>query len=149
MPSLKQIHVPIASPKQEQEVEIESENGKDVEIDAAKLAEHINAFARTRKAQDKILEFTLLFEKPFEMDKSNLKFILSNEIEDILLKEVRPLLIKYLFENTGAKFTIDSEIRFVETKKTVFSNTDKYKHLVNEYPLLEELKRRLGLELDY
>jgi DNA polymerase-3 subunit gamma/tau len=77
-----------------------------------------------------VLLSSSLQEEPFERLKPKLQHYLRQQLQNSLIN-LHPLLA----EDSGPR--------------RLYTNSEKFKHLMERYPLLAELKERLGLETDF
>ncbi len=122
---------------------------KNIGVDEIKIA--VQVYADTMKALDRMFEFALFNEREVQLENGKLIFTLENEIQKSQLNAYKAAFIKYLKDEFDSNFTLDAEIATNnnETKKLLYTPTDKYNFLADKYPVLDELKKRLGLVLEF
>lgn len=79
----------------------------------------------------------------------NFEYTVNNQFQENALKENAPSILKSLRNSLENDF-ISMRVVIVERalEQRVFTATDKYKLMVEKNPILEELRKRLDLELD-
>ena len=55
----------------------------------------------------------------------------------------------FLKDQLNAPVVVEGELQQQQTKRIIYTNKEKFDHLVEKYPYLLELKDRLGLDTDY
>ena len=116
---------------------------KNIGVDEIKIA--VQVYADTMKALDRMFEFALFNEREVQLENGKLIFTLENEIQKSQLNAYKAAFIKYLKDEFDSNFTLDAEIATNnnETKKLLYTPTDKYNFLADKYPVLDELKNCL------
>jgi DNA polymerase-3 subunit gamma/tau len=86
-------------------------------------------------------------------DRENFSITVNSTFEEKVILQEKMKLLEFLhkrFHNTSIRFIIivsaDSEQK---TTEPTMNTREKYLHLIEQYPLVKELKDRLKLELDY
>ena len=121
--------------------------GKDKEIDYETLLKVWTEFAEQRKGQ--VAEYQLLKGK-IALEKNEVTLSLNNPIQEPLLHAIRTSLIGFLREKLGNNSVMVSGVLRQEApEKVIYTNKEKFEHLAEKYPLLKELKERLGLDTDF
>lgn len=108
----------------------------------------LQEYAQQRKSADKMLEFMVFQDRPFEINQQILILKFENEIEQNQFNGLKNEFYQYLKTKLGFLPIIETKVEQMIEKKQLYSSTDKYNHFIEKFPLIEELKRRLGLELD-
>ncbi|TAG53511.1 MAG: hypothetical protein EAZ27_10665 [Cytophagales bacterium] len=122
-------------------------NYSELSVDNLKII--INEYAQLRKIEDKMMEFAILFDNNFSVINHQITLQLDNELEGTQLNQFKPKLQEFLKSKTGNIYQIDYLIEVKNNKKTLYSASDKYNYIKEFVPEIEELKRRLGLELEH
>jgi DNA polymerase-3 subunit gamma/tau len=118
-------------------------------LDKNILTGHIEAFANSRKDEHKMVEFAVFHEREFDLEGNTMTFKLDNEMQIGHFGQIKPILLSYLRKIYGHGFVGEAIVETTNQKKMVYSQSDKFKYLAEQYPELEELKKRLGLELEF
>ncbi|MFN0049912.1 MAG: hypothetical protein ACKVOU_12385 [Cytophagales bacterium] len=152
LPSFHNIKVDIqkpAEPKTSFEEEKSQISNVDTDINAIKAA--IQTYGLEMKTQGRMFEFALFNDREVGLQNGKLIFKLENELQKSQLFEKKADFIDFLREKFRFNFAIEAEIlKASETvKNLLYTPSDKYKFMVEKYPLLDELKKRLGLELEH
>ncbi len=104
-------------------------------------------FAELRKGQH--AEYQLL-KREFVFQNSVITIPLSNPIEEPLLQNIRVQLTSYLRDKlNNASISVVGVLEEITSKKTIYTNKEKFDHLAEKNPVLRELKDRLGLDTDF
>ena len=88
------------------------------------------------------------------VDDSSFEVITHNNIEQKFIEQERNVLFQFLqqaLKTRGLKFTVLVEESAVplQPDESMLSSKEQFQELVKQYPLVQELKERLRLELDY
>ncbi|MEJ7694471.1 DNA polymerase III subunit gamma/tau [Daejeonella sp.] len=138
------------SKKEEQKPEYLSGDSRTV-FDADSLLKFWNQYAAKIKQEGKINIFTIITSNPPTLlDNFVIELIIENKVQEELLMNEKVDLLNFL--RTELKnFSIELIIRLVEntTKKRLYTSTEKYNHMVEKNPKLEEFRRRFNLDIDY
>ncbi|MBK5279664.1 MAG: hypothetical protein JJE09_12460 [Bacteroidia bacterium] len=104
-------------------------------------------YALERKSQ--VAEYHLL-NRELEFSNNTITIHLSNPIEEPLLSAMKGDLVDFLRQklNNNAIQVIGLLQEF-EQKKVAYTNKDKFEHLAEKNPMLNELKSRFGLDPDF
>lgn len=103
-------------------------------------------FAELRKSQ--VAEYNLL-SHDFDLNGNVIKLHLANPVEEPLLAGLKQDLVAFLKEQLNAPVVVEGELMQQQSKRIIYTNKEKFDHLVEKYPQLLELKERLGLDTDY
>lgn len=115
------------------------------------LLKHWNIYAEKVKKEGKINIFTILTANPPTLlDNFVVEVIIENKIQDDLLNIEKIDLLNYLRVELK-NFSIELTTKLMEqtTQRKLYTSTEKYQHMVQKNPNLEEFKRRFNLDLDY
>jgi len=87
-------------------------------------------------------------------DTSTFQIVVPNNIQQRFIESVRLELLEFLqahFNNKALSFSILLEEKLVvtDTSPAPLSKREQYLKMIEQYPLVKELKDRLRLELDY
>lgn len=98
---------------------------------------------------EKLLIQSLKAGIPELKEEGNFEFTVNNQFQENALKENAPSILKILRNSLENDF-ISMRVVIVEraVEQRVFTATDKFKLMVEKNPILEELRKRLDLELD-
>jgi DNA polymerase-3 subunit gamma/tau len=88
------------------------------------------------------------------MDASNFEVVTSNNLEQKFIEQEKRILSEFLqkeFANKAISFNVIVEERpdMEEPVERPLNTREQFLHIVEQYPLVKELKDRLKLELDY
>jgi DNA polymerase-3 subunit gamma/tau len=107
---------------------------------------------------DKIREtnqiaYTGLTAYPIKIEGTDIKLPIVNPIvTENAIKEIREALTLHLrqtLQNNNIMFSTVKAVITEEMPKKVFTNQDKFRRLIEKYPILTELKNSLGLDYDF
>jgi DNA polymerase-3 subunit gamma/tau len=133
-----------------------SENKKEaVPVTAENLEEHWNCFKEKLKQQSKHSVVTVFNNAKLEVvNDQHFSITVSASLEQKFIEQEKTTLLEYLkecFHNRNIGFTIkvDEQIKEVVTVEATLTTREKYQKVIEQYPMIKELKDRLKLELDY
>jgi DNA polymerase-3 subunit gamma/tau len=138
------------SKKEDIEAEYLSGESK-VEFNSDMMLNCWNTYAEKIKKDGKINVFTIMTAyPPLLLDNYIIEFYIENKIQEDLLVSEKVDLLNYLRVQLK-NFSIDIQTKQVEQtqKNRLYTSSEKYEHMLQKNPNLEEFKRRLNLDLDY
>lgn len=104
-------------------------------------------FAEQRKNQ--IAEYQLL-QRDYVLSDAVITLQLSNAIEEPLLQNIRGQLTAFLRHKLGNNsIAVMGVLELTSSKKVIYTNKEKFDHLAEKNPTLNDLKERLGLDTDF
>jgi DNA polymerase-3 subunit gamma/tau len=138
------------SKKEEIQAEYLSGESK-LEFSSDSMLKFWNSYAEKIKKEGKINIFTIMTANPpVLLDNFLIELLIENKIQEDLLSSEKVDLLNYLRVEMK-NFSIDLQTRHMEQtqKKRLYTSSDKYQHMLEKNPNLEEFKRRFNLDLDY
>ena len=122
-----------------------------LEFSSDSMLKFWNAYAEKIKKEGKINIFTIMTANPpVLLDNFLVELLIENKIQEDLLSSEKVDLLNYLRVEMK-NFSIDLQTKYMEQtqKKRLYTSSDKYQHMLEKNPNLEEFKRRFNLDLDY
>jgi DNA polymerase-3 subunit gamma/tau len=133
-----------------------SENKKDtIPVTAENLEGHWNCFKEKLKQQSKHSVVTVFNNAKLQViDEQNFSIAVSASLEQKFIEQEKTTLLEYLkdcFHNRNIGFTVlvNEHIKEAATAEPLLTTREKYQKVIEQYPMVKELKDRLKLELDY
>lgn len=126
-----------------------------IDLDEECLKSAWDEYTDLLKKQQKHAQATVFaIAKLAVVNKEKFTIAVSTSIEQKFIEQEKMSLLEFLqkrFQNRNIGFTIEVVQSTHETNNTeaTLSTREKYLRLVEQYPLIKELKDRLKLELDY
>lgn len=120
---------------------------KSKEVSPADIQQAWNTFAETRKQESAVY---ILLQRPLEIVNYNITITLSNPVEEPLLQGIKSDLLAHLresLENTSIQ--LESVLTQIEHSTIAYTNREKLEKLAEKFPMVSELKDRLGLDPDF
>lgn len=121
------------------------------DFDSDTLLKYWNQYASRIKQDGKINIFTIMTSNPPTLlENFVIELIIENKVQEELLINEKVDLLNFL--RTELKnFGIELTTRHLEnnTKKRLYTSSEKYNHMVEKNPSLEEFRRRFNLDIDY
>jgi hypothetical protein len=112
-----------------------------------KLLEVWSEYAEQRKNQ--AAEYQLL-KREFQYEHPVIFVVLTNPVEETLIENFRRDFIAFLRDRLkNSELTITTRLQEVAGKKVIYTSKEKFEHLAEKNPYLNELKERLGLDWDF
>lgn len=142
----------ILKPSQKQEEKItEEKNGtvtsKDQPVTERLVKDAWAEYAEERKSQ--VAEYHLL-NREIKFHNSQITIPLTNPIEEPLLLSIKSSLVDYLRKKlNNNSIQVISIMEERQSKKIAYTNKDKFEHLAEKNPLLNNLKEKFGLDADF
>jgi DNA polymerase-3 subunit gamma/tau len=109
------------------------------------------AYANKSKQYGKINLFTIMTSaQPTLLEAFKVELVLESKLQETQLHAEKIDLLNFIrieLQNYG----IELETRIAEqsTKKILYTSSDKYKHMAEKNPKLEDFKKLFNLDLDY
>ncbi|RAU82637.1 DNA polymerase III subunit gamma/tau [Pontibacter arcticus] len=151
LPSLKTIQSEAAAaPETATVVEEETDNyGAFVPVDEARLKTIWHAILRRKKAEN-MMEYTLLNRNYHISDDNELTLHLENHVMLAQFTTLRPILLSELRKELGNKsIKLKAEVIELQDENKLYTSQDKFNYLADKFPVLVDLKQRLGLDTDF
>jgi DNA polymerase-3 subunit gamma/tau len=133
-----------------------SENKKDsIPVTDENLHEHWNCFVEKLKKQSKHTVVTNFNIAQLQVvNDQHFSVTVATSLQQKFIEQEKTTLLEYLkdcFHNRNIGFTIhiSDQGKDVVISDTTLTTREKYQKIIEQYPLVKELKDRLKLELDY
>ncbi|MBY0425454.1 MAG: hypothetical protein K2Q22_07455, partial [Cytophagales bacterium] len=145
----------LANPKPKQVTEVVSKSEEEIPLTNTKplsKTDFQSAWMELAESRKNIPnEHMILNGRELIFGENNLITIkLENKILLDKFNQVRSDWGEFLRNKLGnVSFKMEALVMEKEEKKSMYTSSDKYQYLVSKNPLLEELKVKLGLDLDY
>ncbi|GAB3906297.1 DNA polymerase III subunit gamma/tau [Larkinella knui] len=108
------------------------------------------AYARLRDQQDGSRTEQVMLNREFLLEGTTIHIALDNSLQADLLNDLRQDLLTYLRQELqNSQIQLVHTIALQETRKMIYTPQDKFNYLAEKNPALLELKRTLGLDVDY
>ena len=122
-----------------------------IDFDSNALLKFWNQYADKLKGEGKINIFTIMTSNPPTLlENFVIELIIENRVQEELLANEKVDLLNFL--RTELKnFGIELSTKYIEAtgKKRAYTSTEKYNHMLEKNPKLEEFRRRFNLDIDY
>jgi DNA polymerase III subunit gamma/tau len=138
------------SKKEEIEPEYLSGDSK-IEFNSDMMLNSWNSYAEKIKKDGKINIFTIMTAyPPVLLENYIIELPIENKIQEDLLSTEKVDLLNYLRVQLK-NFSIDLHTKQMEQtqKKRLYTSSEKYDHMLQKNPVLEQFKRKFNLDLDY
>lgn len=119
-------------------------------IDQQRLQQVWRELAEARK-QDSMSEFTIL-NRPIQADAQHvIRLPLENTVQQDQFNSFKPEFIGALRQRTGYRsLTIQTEVAQQEQNAMrLYTSSDRFEYLAQKFPVLLEMKQKLGLDTDF
>jgi DNA polymerase-3 subunit gamma/tau len=120
-----------------------------------KIKEHWKCFTDKLKAQNKHSAVTVFNNAKLDVvNDSHFCVTVSASLEQKFIEQEKTVLLEYLKDcfhnrNLGLNVQIVELPKEVTTTEATLSSRERYQKVIEQYPMIKELKDRLKLELDY
>ncbi|MFC6997236.1 DNA polymerase III subunit gamma/tau [Rufibacter roseus] len=156
LPSLKNIEEQVAA-KAAPAVEVleeETENyvpGSLPTINEQRLRQLWQAYVNQVRNTDRTLEYTILNrEWTFDAEKAEVHLHVENDVQVAEFNSFKPEFLMYLRQGLGHnRLQVHIDVVQQENGRKLYTTQDKYNYLSEMYPVLKDLKTRLGLDTDF
>ncbi|QCR25107.1 DNA polymerase III subunit gamma/tau [Pontibacter sp. SGAir0037] len=151
LPSLKDLNQTMAAPTTTVVAEEEEEQnyGTLVPVDQVKLKTVWHGILR-RKKEENMMEYTLLNRQYHVSDQNELTLHLENNVMLDQFTSLRPALLAELKNQLGNRsIKLKAEVIEMQHEQKLYTSQDKFNYLAEKYPVLVDLKQRLGLDVDF
>ena len=146
----------IGKPKQEEVVDTAAENivenKQNAKVDEAEMQKHWLTFAeRFNKSGGHQIYTTLMMNKPTMLNDQEIELVIHNKAQEVVLQDEKSIILEYLREQLKNDH-LNLQTRIVDlsgAKELITSPKDKYRVMMQTNPDIDELRIRLGLEIDY
>ena len=139
-----------ASKKEEEKQDYVSGDSKE-DFTAETMLRLWNEYAQKIKQDNKINIFTLMTANaPTLLPGHQIELIIENKIQEKLLMDEKIDLLNFLRIELQ-NFSVDIVTKQIEqtNKKRLYTSAEKYQHMVEKNPSLEDFRRKFNLDLDY
>lgn len=76
--------------------------------------------------------------------------LLSSSLQEEPFERLKPKIQHYLRQHlNNGQLSLHPQLAEESGPRRLYTNNEKFQHLLQQYPLLGELKERLGLESDF
>ncbi|GAB3529412.1 DNA polymerase III subunit gamma/tau [Pontibacter brevis] len=152
LPSLKDLHTQQAVAATETvvaEVEEEVSYGTSLPVDKARLNTVWHAILRRKKSEN-MMEYTLLNRQYHVSEENEITLVLENHVMLDQFTSLRPSLLAELKKETGNRgIKLKAEVMEVQEGNKMYTSQDKFNYLADKYPMLVDMRQRLGLDMDF
>lgn len=149
IPNLNDLEANYTKKEQQRTEYLSGESKMDFGSDS--LLKYWNEYATKMKNEGKINIFTIMTSYPPRLlPDFIIELDIENKLQDDLLQIEKVELLNFL--RTELKnFSIDLQTRILEQiqKKRLYTSNEKYQHMLEKNPNLEEFRKRFNLDLDF
>ncbi|WP_161889108.1 DNA polymerase III subunit gamma/tau [Pontibacter russatus] len=150
LPSLKDLqHAQAAAETAVAEEEEEVAYGTVVPVDPARLKTVWHNVLRRKKSEN-MMEYTLLNRQYHVSAENEITLHLENHVMLDQFTTLRPSLLAELKKELGNRsIRLTAEVMELEEGNKMYTSQDKFNYLAEKYPLLVDMRQRLGLDMDF
>jgi DNA polymerase-3 subunit gamma/tau len=128
------------------------ENKQNAKVDEAEMQKHWLAFAEQfNKSGGHQIYTTLMMNKPTMLNEQEIELVIHNKAQELVMQDEKATILEYLREQLKNDH-LNLQTRIVDlsgSKELITSPKDKYRVMMQTNPDIDELRIRLGLEIDY
>ncbi|MCJ8165538.1 DNA polymerase III subunit gamma/tau [Pontibacter sp. E15-1] len=151
LPSLKDLQqAPVpATQTAVAEEEEDTSYGTLAAVDQARLKTVWHSVLR-RKRDENMMEYTLMNRQYHVSDENEITLHLENHVMLDQFTALRPALLAELKKELGNRsLKLKAEVMEVQEGNKMYTSQDKFNYLADKYPMLVDMKQRLGLDMDF
>jgi DNA polymerase-3 subunit gamma/tau len=151
LPSLKDLQAPqaIATETAVAEEEEDSSYGATLPVDQTRLNTVWHAILRRKKSEN-MMEYTLLNRQYHVSEQNEITLHLENHVMMDQFTSLRPSLLAELKKELGNRSVkLKAEVMEVQDENKMYTSQDKFNYLADKYPMLVDMRQRLGLDMDF
>jgi len=114
------------------------------------LKKHWDDFANQKKAEGKDSGHMVLNQDIELIDDTTIKLPLTNSVKEVILDKFRSDLVQHLKSKlNNGNIKLVTHLLEAEETKMIYTNKEKFDHLAEKKPILNQLRERLGLDPDF
>jgi DNA polymerase-3 subunit gamma/tau len=151
LPSLKDLQSPqaVATETAVAEEEEDSTYGATLPVDQTRLNTVWHAILRRKKSEN-MMEYTLLNRQYHVSEQNEITLHLENHVMMNQFTSLRPSLLAELKKELGNRSVkLKAEVIEVQDENKMYTSQDKFNYLADKYPMLVDMRQRLGLDMDF
>ncbi|EMR01214.1 hypothetical protein [Cesiribacter andamanensis] len=81
---------------------------------------------------------------------ASIQVVLNSSLQEEPFERLKPRLQQYLRQTLqNSQISLHPQVAEEAGPRKLYTNSEKFQHLLERYPLLQELKEKLGLEADF
>ncbi|MBX9852567.1 MAG: hypothetical protein K2X86_12540, partial [Cytophagaceae bacterium] len=147
IPKLSSLKEEINTPvKKEEPLDLSVKN----QFHKEELRQAWDDYANKLKKEQRDIEYAIIANREINLDENfNIKIKLDNLIQHDQLNTFKADFADYLRKRLNNNLImIEAIVAPTENKKIIYTSEDKLKYLARKYPIVDDLKKRFGLETD-
>ncbi len=115
------------------------------------LKKYWSLFAEKYKAEGRSSEYVILGNRELNLEEDyTIKLHLDNLVQVDQLNAFKPELLDYLRKSlSNSLIMLELSVMDKPLERKPYSQSEKLQHMIEKYPIVAELKKRLGLDMDY
>lgn len=120
-------------------------------VDDAVLQRVWSELKEEKRVQERMSEYTVL-NRPVAADEQHvIHLVVDNPVQEDQFNELRVELLSELRRRTGYRsLTVQVAIaQQAQNTRKLYTSSDKFEYLAEKFPVLREMKQRLGLDADF
>lgn len=107
-------------------------------------------FAEKRREDGKDAEYVLLNQDITLHEENIIEIKLTNSVEQPILESIKTDLLQFLRSNLNNQLlSLEAKLVQMESSEMIYTDREKFNHLVGKYPKLKALQEKLGLDPDH
>jgi DNA polymerase-3 subunit gamma/tau len=119
-------------------------------FDKKDLLRYWQEFAEDRRKEGKKQEILILSQEPVIVDELTVQIKLNSSVQIDTVDRLKSDLLPFLrdkLQNDGLK--LEAELEMDESKRVMYTPSEKFKYLAEKHPALKVLQEKLGLDPDF
>jgi DNA polymerase-3 subunit gamma/tau len=99
--------------------------------------------------QNKPLSDSLILDREIKVEGTTIILPLDNVIQEDQLNVFKSDLLDFLRKNlNNSNISIQTELKNIDSETMIYTSKEKYQHLSLIYPMLDEIRIKLGLDFN-
>ena len=151
LPSLSSFKNPAETKVAEVETPVHTGTRINKPFTLEELKNYWGQFADKFKTEGKSSEYIILADRAISLEEDyTIKIPLDNLVQIDQLNSFKPALLEFLRKSLGnSLIMLETSVLDKPVDRKPYSQSEKLQHMIEKYPLVADLKKRLGLDMDY
>lgn len=151
LPSLTSFKNPVQNNTEEVKTTVDTGTRINKPFQLEDLQKYWTLFTEKYKAEGKSSECVILGNRELNLGEDyTIKLHLDNLVQIDQLNAFKPELLDYLRKSlSNSLIMLELSVMDKPVDRKPYSQSEKLNHMIERYPIVAELKKRLGLDMDY
>ncbi len=128
----------------------ESQTRENIPFTKEQLETCWKSFAQSRITNGGYNSEQVILNKPVDLKENTILLKLDSQIQLSQLNDFKPVLLEHLRKSLkNFSIELQAEVAPQEGKKMIYTSQEKFNYLAEKHPVLQDLKAKLGLDLEF